>query len=102
MLDAGARGKIEPGLLPVPASRGPVIDGDALPETLDDRRVAAAARAVLDPEPPFDAAHRAHNDDRPLLRHPRVILAPHMAGSTAHTQRRIAFHLAELVAACLG
>jgi D-3-phosphoglycerate dehydrogenase len=102
MLDRAALGKVSPGLLLVNTSRGAVIDGGALIEALDDGRVAAAALDVLDPEPPFDAAPGTVAYDHPLVAHAKVVVTPHLAGSTVEAQRRIALTLADSVESALA
>jgi len=97
MLDRAALAKVSPGLLLVNTARGAVIDGGALIEALDDGRVAAAALDVLDPEPPFDAAPGEAAYDHLLLGHEKVVITPHIAGSTGDAQRRIAIAIAEML-----
>lgn len=94
MLDRTAIARTRPGTLVVNTSRGAVIDDQALLEALAAGHVAAAALDVIDPEPPFDAAPGTHDYDHPLLRHPKVLVTPHMAASTEDAQRRIAVDLA--------
>jgi D-3-phosphoglycerate dehydrogenase len=66
----------------VNASRGEVVDQDALEKALDDEVLAFAALDVFDSEPtPID---------HPLVKHPRVLATPHMAGSTRETLQRTA------------
>ncbi len=97
MLDAQALRRIKPGLLLINTSRGAVIDDRALLAALDDGRVAAAALDVLDPEPPFDAEPGTVTFAHPVLGHQKVVLTPHVAGSTVDAQRRIALALAEML-----
>src|SRR4030095_16101122 len=60
-----------------------------LAEALDSGKVAAAAVDVLSEEPP-----PAGN---PLLRHPKVIVTPHIAASTAEAQEIVGVEIAEQV-----
>lgn len=69
--------RMRPGALLINASRGGVVDEQALARLLADGHLGGAAVDVYDPEPP--AA------DSPLLRLPpaaagRVLLTPHIAG----------------------
>jgi D-3-phosphoglycerate dehydrogenase len=64
--------KLRPDAILVNTSRGPVIDQEALIETMRNRRIAAAALDVFESEP-LDAAHELRSMDN-------VIVTPHMAG----------------------
>ncbi len=97
MLDRRALALLKPGAWVVNTSRAGVIVVDALLEALDDDRLAGAAVDVLDPEPPFDIPPGDHKFDHPFLRHPKVLVTPHMAAATVEAQRRIARQLAEQI-----
>jgi glyoxylate/hydroxypyruvate reductase A len=56
------------------AGRGPHLDEAALLEALDSGRLSQAILDVTEPEP-LPVAH-------PFWRHPRIMLTPHIAGST--------------------
>ena len=58
----------------VNASRGPVVDEQALVRVLEEGHLAGAALDVTDPEPPLP--------DNPLLRMKNVIVTPHIASGT--------------------
>jgi len=81
------------GALLVNCARGGLVDEDALRGALDEGQVGGAALDVLAQEPP-PAGH-------PLLSHPRVVLTPHLGGSTLEAQRSIAVDIAEQVLAAL-
>lgn len=61
------------------ASRGEVVDTDALVSALRSHRIAAAALDVTDPDP-LPATH-------PLLTMPNVIVTPHLGSSTVGARR---------------
>ena len=85
----------KPGLLLVNTARGGVmVDADVL-DALDSGHMAGLAIDTLDPEPPFYAAPGEHAFSHCLLGHPKVIVFPHMAASTADAQERIALTMAE-------
>ncbi len=72
------------GVIIINASRGEVIDTRALLKALNDGKVAAAALDVLENEPPREPW------EIELVRHPRVIVTPHIGAETREAQRRIA------------
>lgn len=73
LVDADFLGRMPDGALLVNASRGPVVDTDALLAELAAGRLTAALD-VTDPEP-LPAGH-------PLWSAPGLLLTPHVAGST--------------------
>jgi D-3-phosphoglycerate dehydrogenase len=73
------------------ASRGNVVDLEALADALRERRVLGAAIDVFPEEP-------ASNNEpfvSPLLACDNVILTPHIGGSTAEAQENIGFEVAD-------
>ena len=62
---------MKPGSVLVNTARGPVVDIDALLDTLDEGRLDGAALDVLPQEPPATDAR--------IVQHPRVLLSPHAA-----------------------
>jgi D-3-phosphoglycerate dehydrogenase len=64
------------------ASRGPVIEQQALLAALTERRIAGAGIDVFDPEPP--AA------DEPLYQLDNVVVTPHIAGLSVEATRELA------------
>lgn len=61
----------------VNVSRGQLIDNDALRAAIDSGHIRAAALDVLDVEPA--------PADHPLMRHPRILVTPHIGFLSDHT-----------------
>jgi phosphoglycerate dehydrogenase-like enzyme len=92
-------GAAELGLLPPPAvlvnvARGPLVDTDALVETLAAGGIAGAALDVTDPEP-LPEGH-------PLWNEPRCLITPHMADTPEMTAPLLAERIRLNVRAFLG
>lgn len=87
MIGAEQLALLPEGAIVVNCSRPPVLDYDALADALDSGRLYAAAADVL-PSEPLPPGHR-------LLRTPRLIVTPHLAGAS----RESAQLAAELAAA---
>lgn len=90
LLDAAAFRKIKQGVRIVNASRGGIIDEDALAEAIGSGRVAGAALDVFATEPLVGG---------PLVDLPQVVLTPHLGASTAEAQHKAGLHVAESVLA---
>ena len=78
------------GAFLINASRGNVVDIDALASALESGHIAGAAIDVFPIEP------KSNQDafESPLLRFDNVILTPHIGGSTAEAQQNIAREVA--------
>ncbi|NRQ41338.1 phosphoglycerate dehydrogenase [Rheinheimera sp. YQF-2] len=81
---------MKPGSILINASRGTVVDIDALTEALRSKKLAGAAIDVFPTEP-------KGNDEEfisPLREFDNVILTPHIGGSTQEAQENIGFEVA--------
>ncbi|MCG9695635.1 phosphoglycerate dehydrogenase [Shewanella sp. Isolate11] len=81
---------LKPGGILINASRGTVVDIDALAEAIREQRIAGAAIDVFPVEP-------KSNDDEfvsPLRGLDNVILTPHIGGSTQEAQENIGIEVA--------
>ena len=83
LFDATLLARMKPGALLVNASRGPVVETEALVQALDERRIRAALD-VTDPEP-LPEGH-------PLWKAPNLLITPHVAGDSDRFMAR-AFRL---------
>jgi D-3-phosphoglycerate dehydrogenase len=90
VIGAAELSRMKQGVVLLNASRGGIIDEDALLEALNSGKVAFAGLDVFDNEP---------TPRTELLNHPSVSVTPHIGGSTREAQERIGVELAELVAA---
>lgn len=79
------------GSILINASRGTVVDIDALADALKEERIAGAAIDVFPVEP------RSNDDEfiSPLREHDNCILTPHVGGSTMEAQENIGLEVAE-------
>ena len=82
LIGATELGRMKPTAILVNASRGPVVDTDALVSALQTGSIRGAALDVTDPEPL--AA------DHPLVTMPNCIVVPHTASATVQTRDRMA------------
>jgi D-3-phosphoglycerate dehydrogenase len=95
MLNADTLARMKPSAFVINTSRGELIDEAALLAALDAGRPAAAALDVLASEPP--------RPDDPILAHPRVLVTPHIAGTTAESTYRMGLQaVRNAVAVLLG
>lgn len=82
---------MKPTAILINTSRGPVVDSEALVWALQNRKIAAAALDVFDPEP--------IPKDNPLLKMENVVITPHIASASRETRRRMAFMAVENILA---
>ncbi len=82
--------KMKPGALFINASRGTVVDIDALADALESGHIAGTAIDVFPVEP------KSNNDEfvSPLRKFDNAILTPHIGGSTAEAQENIGLEVA--------
>ncbi len=84
--------KMKDGVRIVNASRGGIVDEQALVEAVRSGKVAGAGLDVYDMEPLRDS---------PLLDLPEVVLTPHLGASTIEAQDKAGLDVAEAVGAAL-
>ncbi|MBI4790563.1 MAG: phosphoglycerate dehydrogenase [Chloroflexi bacterium] len=83
---------MKPGARLLNVARGALLDEGALLAALDAGRLAGAALDVFEHEPP---------DDERLRQDPRVVITPHIGGSTQESQVRVGIEIAGEVLAVL-
>ncbi|MFD2118067.1 phosphoglycerate dehydrogenase [Paenibacillus yanchengensis] len=77
------------GMRMINCARGGIIDEQALLVALDEGIVAGAAFDVFEHEPP--------EADHPFLKHPNIIVTPHLGASTLEAQENVAIDVAEQI-----
>ncbi|GAB4481388.1 MAG: D-glycerate dehydrogenase [Anaerolineae bacterium] len=87
LISAAQFALMKPSAILVNTARGPVVDPAALADALRERRIAAAALDVTDPEP--------IPPDSPLLALDNLIITPHIASASIRTRGRMAAMAAE-------
>ena len=93
LLGREAFAKAKRGIRIINASRGGIIDEEALVEAIRDGQVAGAALDVYAEEPMTSG---------PLTELPEVVLTPHLGASTVEAQYKAGLHVAESVVAGLA
>lgn len=88
LLGAAEFAKFKKGARLVNAARGALIDENALLDALDAGQLAGAALDVFEQEP---------TRNERLLKHPAVVVTPHIGGSTAEAATRVSMEIAEQV-----
>ncbi len=74
------------GVRIINASRGGIVDEDALYDAISSGKVGGAALDVFSEEPPHGS---------PLVGHPQVVVTPHLGASTAEAQDKAGLTIAE-------
>jgi D-3-phosphoglycerate dehydrogenase len=92
MMDASMIERMKDGVYIICTARGGIIDEAALLAALNSNKVAGAALDVFEKEPP---------ENMDLVKHPRVIASPHIAGQTNEAQRRASVDISREVLAAL-
>lgn len=95
MFGAAELAKMKPGAYLINASRGTVVDIEALRASLESGHVAGAALDVYPKEP----KSTADPFESPLQGLRQVILTPHIGGSTQEAQANIGVEVSEALAA---
>ncbi len=90
LVDAEFIRSMRPGAFLINASRGTVVDIDALDSALEARHLGGAAIDVFPAEP----SDKAETFQSPLRGRDNVILTPHIGGSTEEAQENIAMEVA--------
>ncbi|OWT58313.1 phosphoglycerate dehydrogenase [Candidimonas nitroreducens] len=91
IIDAAALAAMKPGAILINASRGTVVDIEALHESLAAKHLSGAALDVFPTEPKSVDEPLAS----PLIGMDNVILTPHIGGSTQESQENIGREVAE-------
>ena len=86
MMGAAQLGRMKKGACLINASRGTVVDLEALSRAIQEKRIDGAAVDVYPDEP---EASNAEGFETPLRGLPNVILTPHVGGSTLEAQEAI-------------
>lgn len=85
MIGTAQFARMKPGASLINASRGTVVDLDALADALETGRIAGAAIDVF----PIEPERNDQAFESPLARFDNVILTPHIGGSTLEAQESI-------------
>ncbi len=92
MINAETLSGMKPGVRIINASRGGIVDEDALAEAIRSGKVAGAAIDVFATEPTTQS---------PLFELPQVVVTPHLGASTREAQDKAGIDVAEAVAGAL-
>ena len=94
LIDAAALAAMKRGAILINTSRGPLVDTDALRESLGSGHLGGAALDVLEHEPP--------STDDPLLRRDDVVITPHAGFYSEESLRELQRKAVEQVVAALA
>jgi D-3-phosphoglycerate dehydrogenase len=94
LFDAARIARMRRGAYLINASRGGIVDDEALLAALESGQLGGAALDVFSVEPPPPGS--------PLTHHPRIITLPHVGASTAEAQTSAGTEVAEGVAVALS
>jgi phosphonate dehydrogenase len=94
LLDAEALGRMRPEACVVNASRGSIVDENAVAEALRDDRLGGYAADVFAFE---DTASGATGVPPGLLAHPHTVLTPHLGSAVGDVRREMGLAVAEQV-----
>ena len=90
LIGAKTLARCKKGVRIVNCARGGIVDEKALLEALESGQVGGAALDVYSQEPPPEWLED-------LLRHPNVVVTPHIAASTGEAQEKVAKQVTEQV-----
>jgi D-3-phosphoglycerate dehydrogenase len=93
LIGAARFAQMKPGAYLINAARGGLVDEEALLQALNSGRLAGAALDVFSSEPPAQGE---------LLRHPKIVVTPHLGASTEEAQTLAGVDVAEGVLAALA
>jgi D-3-phosphoglycerate dehydrogenase len=94
MLDRRAFSQIKKGCILINASRGQLIDDQALLEAFRNGTIEAAALDSLYPDPEYNKSPDETTYSHFLVNHPKVYYTPHIAAGTRDALRDVACNLA--------
>ncbi|WP_018983204.1 phosphoglycerate dehydrogenase [Salinimonas chungwhensis] len=90
IINADTLAKMKQDAILINASRGTVVDIDALVSALESKKLSGAAIDVF----PVEPKSNTETFDSPLCRFDNVILTPHVGGSTQEAQENIGIEVA--------
>lgn len=80
---------MKPSAFIINCARGGLVDEKALDQALSSGKIKGAAVDVFENEPPVD---------NPLLKHPNLVVTPHLGASTREAQDRVALDICRQMA----
>ena len=89
MINAQTIAKMKKGVFIINCARGELINEQDLLAALESKHVKGVALDVFSLEPP--------PNDMLLLKHPNVVLTPHLGASTNEAQEKVAIQIAEQI-----